>query len=166
MSRVTLMMGASALLYLGPLLAGLGGYGWPWVPAFAAVFVLWLIVMRPQDWPRDLAAWTRPDVALRAVTQIAVQLLLVSVLFGLGRGVGGVAGLAPFWPVWAPLLLSVLSVPLARLMWNPAKAAEMEAMLDEALARLQDTAQPQPSPDGPQVDAVAGRSRDTARDED
>jgi hypothetical protein len=161
MSRVRLMMGAAALLYLGPLLAGLGGYGWPWVPAFAAVFVLWLIVMRPQDWPRRAAAWAMPDVPLRAVTQIAVQLLLVSVLFALGRGIGGVAGLAPFWPVWAPLLLSALSVLLARLMWNPAKAAEMEAFLDEALVRLHGAAPPLPSQDDRQrIDAVIRQLRD------
>ena len=90
MDRVTLLMGATALLYLGPLLAGLGASGWPWVYGFVAVFVLWLIVMRPRDWPRSATNWQDATVLVRAVTQIAVQILLVALLFGIGRGIGGV----------------------------------------------------------------------------
>lgn len=161
MSRLRLVMGASALLYLGPLLAGLGGAGWSWAPAFAAVFVLWLIVMRPQDWPRQAAAWANPAVPLRAVMQAAVQLLLVSVMFALGRGIGGVAGVAPLWPAWAPLLLSALSVPLARLAWNPARGAEMDRFLDEAIAELQAAVPQAATPDQRrQIDALVRRLRD------
>lgn len=161
MSRLRLVMGASALLYLGPLLAGLGGAGWSWAPAFAAVFVLWLIVMRPQDWPRQAAAWANPAVPLRAVTHIAVQLLLVLVMFALGRGIGGVAGVAPLWPAWAPLLLSALSVPLARLAWNPARGAELDRFLDEAIAGLQAAVPPAASPDQRrQIGALVRRLRD------
>jgi hypothetical protein len=46
-NKLRLLMGTTALLYLGPLLAGLRGFGWPVVPVFAAIFVLWLIVLRP-----------------------------------------------------------------------------------------------------------------------
>lgn len=165
MSRVRLVMGASALLYLGPLLAGLGGAGWSWAPAFALVFVLWLIVMRPQDWPRQAAAWARPEVVLRAVTHSAVQLLLVSVMFALGRGIGGVAGVSPLWPAWVPLLVSALSVPLARLVWNPARAAEMDRFLDEAIAGLQAAIPPSASPDQQrQIAALVRRLRDLPPD--
>ena len=52
-NRVRLLMGASALLYMGPLLAGLSGMGWAALPVFMALFALWLVVMRPAQWPRD-----------------------------------------------------------------------------------------------------------------
>ena len=53
-SRLRLLMGATALLYLGPVLAGLGGFGWSVVPVFTAIFLLWLIVLRPHQWPQRL----------------------------------------------------------------------------------------------------------------
>ena len=132
-SRLTLLMGATALLYLGPLIGGLAGAGWPAVYAFAAVFVLWLAVMRPHEWPRDASRWRDPAVPLRAVTQVLVQLLLVAILFGVGRGIGGVAGYLPDLPLIWPLALSALSVPLSRLVWNPRRAAEMDRILDDAI---------------------------------
>lgn len=139
MDRVTLLMGATALLYLGPLLAGLGASGWPWVYGFVAVFVLWLIVMRPRDWPRSATNWQDATVLVRAVTQIAVQILLVALLFGIGRGIGGVLGLSVVWPAWLPLSISFLAVPLGRLIWDPWKAEEMERMLDQAIAAVRAT---------------------------
>jgi len=39
--RIRMLMAATALLYLGPLLAGLAGFGWPMVYAFATIFTLW-----------------------------------------------------------------------------------------------------------------------------
>ena len=145
--RIKMVLAATALLYLGPLLAGLAGFGWPLVYAFATIFTLWLITMRPGDWPRDLAAWRRPEVPVRALGQVVVQLLLVALMFGIGRGIGGVAGFLPPLPVALPLGLSLLSIPLARLVWDPVKAAKLDAVLTEALAQI--AAQPRPPrPDG------------------
>lgn len=129
-------MGATALLYLGPLLAGLGGAGWPWAPAFAALFVMWLIALRPREWPRSRAEWRAPGMIVRALARGAVQVLLVVVLFGIGRGIGGVTGLHPLWPVWLPLAVSVLAVLLGRLVWDPWQAEALDALLDQALAAL------------------------------
>lgn len=141
---VRTLMAATALLYLGPLLAGLAGFGWPLVYAFAAIFTLWLMVMRPADWPRDPGQWRRPEVPTRALAQVLVQLLLVAVLFGIGRGIGGVAGYVLPLPVALPLAISFLSVPLSRLVWNPAKAAQMDAFLTDAIAQIEGHAPAQP----------------------
>ena len=133
--RATLLMAAMALLYFGPLLAGLGGAGWPAIYVFAAIFTLWLIVLRPQAWPRDAAQWKEPAVLIHALTQVAVQCLLVALLFGVGRGIGGALGAVANWPAWFPLSLSFLSVPLARLIWDPWMAEEMDRLIAEAQAQ-------------------------------
>lgn len=135
-TRLRLLMAATALLYLGPLLAGLGGYGWAVVPVFAAIFVLWLIVLRPQQWPRRAADWKRGAVATGAVTQALVQLLLVTLLFGIGRGIGGVLAIIPPFPAMLPIAVSFLSIPLSRLIWDPWKAAQMDQFLDQALREI------------------------------
>jgi hypothetical protein len=136
-NRLRLMMGATALLYLGPLLAGLAGFGWALLPAFTAIFVLWLIVLRPHQWPRRPADWTGA-VALRAAGHVLVQVLLVAVCFGVGRGIGGVLGVTPALPLALPLALSFLAIPLCRLVWDPWKAAELDVFLDDAIRRIED----------------------------
>lgn len=130
-------MGATALLYLGPLLAGLSGQGWRVVPVFGLIFLLWIIVMRPAVFPRDGAAWATPQVWLGAVAQALVQLLLVCLLFGAGRGIGGVMGFLPVFHPLLPVAISFLSVPLSRLVWDPVKAEKMDRFLDEALTQIQ-----------------------------
>lgn len=129
-----------ALLYFGPLLAGLGGFGWSVVPVFAAIFLLWLVIMRPADWPRSLADWGRPEAAIGFLTKLLVQVLLVTVCFGIGRGIGGVMGFNPSMPGMLPIGLSFLSVPLARLIWNPDQDAALDGFLDEALEQMPVTA--------------------------
>lgn len=135
-NRIRLLMGATALLYLGPLMAGLGGQGFRAVPVFVLVFLLWSIVMRPAVFPREAAAWGQPPVWIGALAQLAVQALLVALLFGIGRGIGGVAGVLPMLHPAFPVALSVLSIPLSRLVWDPVKAAKIDALLDEALTRI------------------------------
>ncbi len=150
--RATLLMTAMALLYFGPLLAGLGGAGWPAVYAFAVIFTLWLIVLRPQSWPRNAAQWHDPAVLLHALTQVVAQCLLVAVLFGVGRGIGGTLGAVVGWPAWFPLSLSFLSVPLARLIWDPWMAEEMERLGAEAAAQAERVTH---AADGPVAAAAA-----------
>lgn len=135
-NRLRWMQGATALLYLGPLLAGLGGFGWAVVPVFAAIFLLWLFILRPQQWPRRWADWRQADALVRLATQAVVQLLLVLVFFGVGRGMGGVLGALPPFPLMLPIAVSFLSIPLCRMIWDPWKMAEMDRFLDDALAQV------------------------------
>lgn len=118
-NRLRLLQLANGLMYFGPLLAGLGGFGWRVVPAFTLIFMLWLVVMRPGDWPQTADDWHKPGAVPGAAARLAVQLLLVVVLFGLGRGIGGVMGVTPVMPTMLPVGLSFLAIPFARLIWNP-----------------------------------------------
>lgn len=136
-TRLRLLKGATALLYFGPLLAGLGGFGWAVVPLFAAIFLLWLFILRPQQWPRNLADWARPEALISLLTQAVVQVLLVAVSFGIGRGIGGVLGAVPPFPLMLPVGISFLSIPLARMLWDPWKAADLGELLDDAIAKVE-----------------------------
>ena len=118
-NRLRLLAGATALLYFGPLLAGLAGAGWGIVPLFGAIFLLWLLIIRPHLWPDTWADWARSEALITLVTQIITQLLLVTILLGIGRGIGGALGLKPPFPALLPVAISFLAVPLARLVWSP-----------------------------------------------
>jgi hypothetical protein len=135
-SRPRLLMGATALLYLGPLLAGLGGFGWAVVPVFVAIFLLWLLILRPYQWPRRPSEWQTPKALATLGTQAVVQLLLVTMLVGLGRGIGSMWHFVAPFPAMLPIAISFLSVPLSRLVWNPWKVAEMDQFLDTALRQI------------------------------
>ena len=130
------------MLYAGPLLAGLAGHGWSVLPAFAAIFVLWQIVMRPMDWPRDPARWSEGGVLTGALARVALMIVLVAVMFGIGRGIGGVAGHLAGLPAGAALGLPFLLGPLAPLLWNSPASAAGGAFLTEALDRI-NAVQPQ-----------------------
>lgn len=117
--RQKLLMGATALLYLGPLLAGMGDFGWSVVPVFGVIFALWLLVMRPQDRPHSLSDLRARAMMLRLGLRIAVLVVLVVLLFGVGRGIGGVLGVLPQLPVVLPLGISALAIPLSRVIWAP-----------------------------------------------
>lgn len=119
--RARLLKGATALLYFGPLLAGLGGYGWTQVPTFVAIFVLWQMIVRPHQWPTTLTELTRGELWVGIAAQVAVQILLVAVFFGIGRGIGGAVGALPMYSQMLPLSVSFLSIPMCRLLWNPWK---------------------------------------------
>ena len=114
-NRLRLLMGATALLYIGPLLAGLGGYGWAIVPVFLLLFLLWLFILRPQQWPRSFHDWTRYQAWATLATNATVQLLLVTLLFGVGRGIGGALGIKLPLGEMLPISISFLSIPLARM---------------------------------------------------
>ena len=135
---------ATACLYLGPLLAGIGGYGWAVVPVFAAIFLLWLIVLRPQEWPQSRADWLQPDAMVAMAARGVMQLLLVVLCFGIGRGLAGVAGLHLNLPFMGPIFLSFLAIPLARIAWPPQRAAALDACLDDAFAQVDLAATPAP----------------------
>ncbi len=156
-ARLRLLKGATALLYFGPLLAGIAGFGWRVVPLFVGIFLLWLFILRPQQWPRTLADWSRPEALIALLTQSLVQLLLVAVSLGIGRGIGGVLGVMPAIPLMLPVAVSFLSIPLARMIWDPWRADAGEVVLDEALARLEGEEDPAPADDLKRQTEVAAR---------
>jgi hypothetical protein len=141
MNRHRLLQVLALMLYAGPLFAGLAGYGWGMVAPFTAIFLLWQIVMRPADWPREAARWAMPAQAVAALGRIAVLAVLVALCFGIGRGLGGAVGFLPDIPAVAPLTLSILSIPLARLLWDPRQAAELDRFLDDAIREIDGLAQ-------------------------
>lgn len=122
------------LLYLGAVLAGWGGAGGVavLVPLWLA-FVLWHVVMRPAEWPRDFAAWTAA-VAVRAGISGVVLLLLAGACLMLGRGLSLWLPLAV--PIWTGPLVALLATPLQRMVHNPTAAAGIETFLDDALAQI------------------------------
>jgi hypothetical protein len=143
-----LMMAATALLYMGPLLAGLGGYGWTMVPAFAGIFTLWQIILRPQKWPAPYEL-DRADAWLAVAAQVALQTLLVVICFGIGRGIGGAAGSLPMYSPLIPVGVSFLSIAIGQIVSRPARPvrsadqAQIEAatqIADRLLQPLQDAA--------------------------
>lgn len=123
MGKQLLLQVVTLLLYVGPLAAGLADYDWSVVPAFALIFVLWQIIMRPADWPRLGAQWAEPGVLIGAFARVALIVVLVGVCLGIGRGLGGAVGFVSGVPLYAPLALSFLAIPLARLVRDPTAGA-------------------------------------------
>lgn len=121
------------MLYMGPLLAGMAGFGWAMVPPFVSIFVLWLVLLRPQQWPRSNAEWLTRRAWLAALSQVLSQIVLVSVLFGIGRGIGGVLGTLPLLHPLLPVALSFMAIPLLRLFWDTDRALAEDLSIDELL---------------------------------
>jgi hypothetical protein len=132
LTRIRLVKGAAALLYIGPLMAGLCGFGWGMVAAFSAIFVVWLMVLRPEQWPSSPGEWLTSAAWLAALAQVLSQVLLVAVLFAIGRGLGGLAdiGAVAIDPI-TPLAISFLAIPLCRMLWDSREAATQGYYLDE-----------------------------------
>ena len=131
--RLKLLQVATVALYMGPLLAGMAGFGWAMLPPFVTLFVAWLIVLRPHQWPQTNAEWIQTRSLIVALTQVLTQILLVAVLFGIGRGIGGVAGALPLFTPILPLALSFTALPLARTVWNAEQAMASGVTIDEVL---------------------------------
>lgn len=117
-NRLRLLRLFTALLYFGPLLAGLMGHGWVMVAAFTLIFLLWSAILRPELWPHGEGDLERSDAIVALAALIASQVLLVIFCFAIGRGIGGVLGLKPALPAYLPLALSFLAVPLCRMVWR------------------------------------------------
>ena len=132
LTRMRLAKGMAALLYLGPLIAGLCGFGWSMVFSFTAIFVVWLMVLRPEQWPSTPSEWLTAPAWLAALAQVLSQLLLVCILFAIGRGLGGLAniGAVDLDPM-VPLSVSFLAIPLCRMLWDAREAASLGYFLDD-----------------------------------
>jgi hypothetical protein len=132
LTRMRFVKGAAALLYFGPLIAGLCGFGWGMVAPFTAIFVVWLIVVRPEQWPATPSEWRSGSAWLAALAQVLSQVLLVGVLFGIGRGIGGIANIGTVSvDILLPLSVSFISIPLCRMLWDSQEAASQGYYLDE-----------------------------------
>jgi hypothetical protein len=131
LTRLRLLKGATVLLYIGPLFAGISGLSWGMVVPFVGIFVVWLMVLRPEQWPATAEEWVTPQGLGAALSQVLSQLLLVSVLLALGRGLGAVAGFLPLVDPIFPLAVSFLAIPLCRILWNADEAADQGIFLDD-----------------------------------
>jgi len=131
LTRLRLLKGAAALLYIGPLFAGLTGLGWGVVAPFVGIFVVWLMVLRPEQWPAAPGEWLGASAWIAALTQVLSQLLLVCVLLGIGRGLGAVAGFLPALNPIFPLAISFLAIPICRMLWDAGEAADLGIYLDD-----------------------------------
>lgn len=132
LTRMRLVKGATALLYVGPLLAGLCGFGWTMAAPFVGIFIVWLMVLRPEQWPSSPAEWLTGQAWLAALAQVLSQVVLVGILFSVGRGLGGIAdiGTVAVNPM-LPLSISFVSIPLCRMLWDAEEAASQGYFLDE-----------------------------------
>lgn len=108
--------GTSALLYSGPLYAGLAGFGLQIVPVFTIIFMVWLYVIRPDDWPKTREAWRSPRAIAWPLLILAVQFVLVTFCIIVGRAMGGVLDITPPFPLMLTVLISFLGIALARLL--------------------------------------------------
>lgn len=153
-TRLRFLQAATALLYLGPLIAGMAGQGWAMVAPFLGIFMLWSVILRPHLWPAP-GELGRREALVPLLALIATQALIVVLCMALGRGVAGVFGLRLALPLWLPAAISFLSVPLCRLSWRfeeaapgfdplrhrwAAPEAEGPEVLIAALSRLPETA--------------------------
>ena len=93
----------TAVLYSGPMVAGIDRDAAELLPLHAATFVLWALVARP--WPAEAA--------------VAAQVLLVMLLFALGRGLGAFLPARELLPASAPLATALMATAAARLVPEP-----------------------------------------------
>jgi hypothetical protein len=115
-----LFMICTGLLYFGPMLAGLAGYGWAVVPYFIAVFMIWQVLRSPKLWPRSVTDWKSAPVLINLTSRLMVQAGLVIFCFVIARGIGGVTNILPPLLIGTPLGISLLALPFSRLL-HPAK---------------------------------------------
>ncbi|MBL9046682.1 MAG: hypothetical protein JNK34_05125 [Tabrizicola sp.] len=131
MARLRTLKVLAVLLYIGPLFAGAAGQGISSIPPFVAIFVVWLIVLRPEQWPASAEEWSTLPAWGAALTILLSQTALVCVLFALGRGIGAVAGLEFVFDPLLPLAVSFVSIPICRMLWDSGEAAMAGVYLDD-----------------------------------
>ena len=156
----------SALLYSGPLYAGAAGYGLDTVPLFAVLFMIWLNVARPGDWPRDREEWRIPRAWAWPMLIFVVQMAVVAFCIVVGGAIAGFAGLTLPLPLLFTLLVSALGISLAKLLQREGGGMGAARLPGEELgigAGILDVARPE-MPTGPSeaefVEAVLIRLAD------
>lgn len=112
--RERVLFATAALLYSGPLYAGLAGFGFSAIPLFAVLFMIWLAIVRPGDWPRDREEWRTPRALAWPLLIFSVQMVLVAFCLAVGRAIGGMVDITPPLPLAFTFLVSFLAIALAR----------------------------------------------------
>ena len=113
-------------LYGGPVLAGLARHDWSVLPVLAALFLLYTAAARRPDLSTGAG---RAGLAMMAVVQIALVVIGWAIGLLLADTIGSVA-----LPLWGPLAITAFGAGVGA--WALRDAAEMDVMLDSALARI------------------------------
>lgn len=140
--RLTAVLAAAAVLYLGAFVTGWAADGWLGWAAIWGLLALWTVTMRPAH------AWSGPGAAglVRLAAAVGVLAVLATVLWLAGRLA---AMVLPPPPLWSGPLMALAALALGRALWSPAKEAALDAVLTEALAGLSATARPGAVDNGP-----------------
>ncbi|HCQ64633.1 MAG TPA: hypothetical protein DIU07_05390 [Rhodobacteraceae bacterium] len=115
-----------AALFGGPILAGLAQHDWSVLPVLAALFLLYIAAARRPDLATGAG---RASLAMMAFVQSANVVIGWAIGLLLADILGPVA-----LPLWAPLAITALGAGVGA--WAFRDAAEMDVMLDSALARI------------------------------
>lgn len=143
--HVKAQQAATALLYFGPVLAGLAGFGWTLLPPFVLIFTLRLMLLRPHLWPQSYRAWASSPALLDMLAQVLIQILLVALLFALGRGIGGVLGHISTFDILLPIAVSLGGFALIALAkWRGPKPSEPAAPPAVSLRKAAPPPDPRP----------------------
>lgn len=113
-------------LHGGPVLSGFAHHDWSVVPVFATLLLLYTAAIR------------RPDLSTGAgqvslATMAVVQLALAAIGWAIGLALADIVGRVAL-PLWAPLAVTAVAAGVGA--WAFRDAAEMDVMLDSALARI------------------------------
>lgn len=122
---------AGGVFYAAPIGAGITGAPYVAVLAFGGLFFLWVLVMRAEPF-RDGPGFVLPT--------IMVHLALASMCLGLGHMLRALFRIEATAPLMAWLALGLGALVLGRIIWQPKRAAEAEALMETALKTLNDFA--------------------------
>jgi len=130
-SRLHILLAAALLLYGGALMIAAAGAGPAAIAVILALLMLHTVLMRPAG------QWSGPGPAglARLALTVAVLGLLATLLWGAGAAAAALFGPLPL-PVWAGVGVAAGGIALARGVWSARQEAEMNGLMDDALARL------------------------------
>lgn len=111
--RDRLLFATSALLYSGPLYAGLAGYDLSPIVLFAGFLTVWLFIVRPGDWPERRTDWTHPRAIAWPMLVFAAQIVVAGFCVATGRIIAVMFDISMPLPLAAPAGLSLAGILLA-----------------------------------------------------
>ncbi|WP_343117139.1 hypothetical protein [Ostreiculturibacter nitratireducens] len=117
--RMALFSLTAALLYFGPFLSGLTGAPMTSALIFLAVYLLWVVLLRPRSWARTETQGAPTILAAYLGGLTMFQMVLIFVLFSLGRGLGTLLGGVIALPLILPIVLSAFAIPLGLMVREP-----------------------------------------------
>ncbi|SDJ60497.1 hypothetical protein [Aliiruegeria lutimaris] len=122
---------AGALFYAAPIGAGMTGAPYIAVLAFTALFFLWVAVMKFEPF-RDGPAMVLPT--------LMVHFALASACLGVGHLLRALLGIEATAPLMGWIVLGLGGIALGRILWRPRAEAEAEAIVEQALKKLNEFA--------------------------